>query len=199
MSAVMSKIKLCQFRHQHTRIIGKSPFSGKSATAHMLDWQWQFRFTYRPLAGADLLALQAELAAAELGGTVVVWHPDFPRAWGSAATGAVNGASQLGTTLVTDGWPVSSALAVAGDYVFVRMGTPWRMFRLLSAATSNGAGQASFVLDAPLPGSPADNAVVTFDWVAQGAGLTSIITAIDEGESDELGTASITITGEELV
>lgn len=196
---IMTGIAKSRVVHHHTKIQGKSPFTAKATESHLADWQWQFRFQYRPMKGAALAALQAELAAADLGATMYLWHPDFPRGIVSNMTGAVNGGSQAGTSLITDGWAPSVVIGVAGDVFLVLIGSAWQMFRLRTAATANGSGQATLAIDAPLKGSPSDNALVTFNGAIIGASIPVRLTGWEESDSDNHGRVIVTMTAEEIV
>lgn len=197
---IMSHIAKSRVVHNHTKIQGKSPFTAKATESHLADWQWQFRFQYRPMKDAQLAALQAALATADLGTAMNLWHPDFPRGIGSNMTGAVNGAGQSGTSLITDGWTPSAVVAVPGDIVFVTYtGIGSQMFRLRTGATANGSGQVTLALDAPLRGSPPDNSLVTFNAAVIGVALQARLTGWDESDSDNNGFVTVTMSAEEIV
>lgn len=132
----------------------------------MQDDRWQFRFDYVTQKRVDVAALLGEIAAQRGGtGRFGAYDPDFPvPLTGVTTTGLVNGASQTGMSLVTDGWPINTMIARASDTIFIpRVSSSYcQMFTLTADATSNGTGQVTFALDAPLRGSPADNAVIGF-------------------------------------
>lgn len=68
----------------------------------------------------------------------------------------VNGASQSGRSLNTDGWPVSSTPLVAGQ--FVTIGD--QLLQLTQDVTSNASGEATIYFSAAIRVSPADNAAI---------------------------------------
>ena len=76
----------------------------------------------------------------------------------SAATPLVNGASQTGRTLATDGWPVSTTVLVAGQ--FVTIGN--QLLQLTENVTSNVSGVATLTFEPPIRVSPADNAAIEY-------------------------------------
>lgn len=76
----------------------------------------------------------------------------------STATPRINGASQTGKSIVTDGWPVSSTVLSAGMYVTINN----QLFQLTAAVTSNASGQATISVAPALRSSPADNALIEF-------------------------------------
>jgi hypothetical protein len=75
----------------------------------------------------------------------------------SGGTPLVNGASQTGTTLVTDGWPNSTLVLKAGDYFVVNS----ELKIVTSDATSNGSGQLTISFSPDIRTSPSDNAPLT--------------------------------------
>jgi hypothetical protein len=76
----------------------------------------------------------------------------------ATGTPLVNGASQTGSTLITDGWtPSTTGIMKAGDYVGFN-----DELRILTAdADSDVGGNATLSLDSPMRSSPANNAVIT--------------------------------------
>jgi hypothetical protein len=84
-------------------------------------------------------------------------HPD-PAGVGAVGTVMVSGADQVGVTLVTTGWPVSTAgLLLPGDYISVND----ELKLVTTSASSNGAGAATITFEPPLRSSPPDAATVT--------------------------------------
>lgn len=98
-----------------------------------------------------------------------------------AATGIVNGASQTGTSLVTDGWTISSETLKAGDVFTVasvyavnpvsKQSTgQLQQFTATAAATSDGSGDCTIAISPEIvtsgahqnvSASPGDGAVIT--------------------------------------
>lgn len=77
-------------------------------------------------------------------------------------TPLVNGATQTGESLATDGWSNSVTNVVrAGDVIRIAGLTP--LFRVVLDANSNGSGEATLKINPPIPAgsSPADNAGIT--------------------------------------
>lgn len=80
-----------------------------------------------------------------------------------AATGTplVNGGSQAGYDLVTDGWTHSvTGILKAGDWLQLGSGSSARLYKLMANANSDGAGNATLTLWPRLRSSPADNAAI---------------------------------------
>lgn len=76
----------------------------------------------------------------------------------STATPLVNGASQTGRSIVTDGWPVSSTVLSAGMYVTINN----QLLQLTADVVSNGSGQATISVAPAVRSSPADNAPIEY-------------------------------------
>lgn len=74
------------------------------------------------------------------------------------ATPLVNGAGQTGRTLTTDGWPLSSTVLVAGQFVTINN----QLLQLTENVTSNGSGVATLTFEPPVRSAPADNAVIEY-------------------------------------
>lgn len=96
-----------------------------------------------------------------------VTHLSLPGS-GKAPNGAgggtplVMGASQTGTSLVTDGWsPTVTKVVAGGDVIRIAGLTP--LYRVRDDVNSNGSGQATLTVTPAIPAgnSPADNAGIT--------------------------------------
>lgn len=70
----------------------------------------------------------------------------------------VQGAGQTGRSIVTDGWPNSTTVLSAGDYVTIGD----QLLQLTANVTSNGSGVATLTFEPPIRTAPADNAPVEY-------------------------------------
>jgi len=143
-------------------MVFESPLNGAVQTTDLPGARWICEITYDNLFKADRLLMQAFLAQLRgRAGRVYLWDMSHPIPAGSA-TGSplVNGASQTGATLITDGWTAGqSPIIKAGDLFAVN----GELKRIVSDANSNGSGQATLTFEPPLRASPVDNAVITVD------------------------------------
>jgi hypothetical protein len=90
--------------------------------------------------------------------TFNAFDPDCKTPRGTATgTPLVNGGSQTGSSLVTDGWTHSVTVLRAGDYFSVN----GELKRVTADATSDGSGNATLNFKPALRSSPADNAAIT--------------------------------------
>lgn len=120
---------------------------------------WECEIGMPPIVGsANINAWRAFLAKTQ-GATNDFQIPVDPTAQSSAsATPLVNGANQTGRSLITDGWPNSTTVLYAGQ--FVTIGN--QLLQLTADVTSNGSGQATIQFEPPIRISPADNAAIEF-------------------------------------
>lgn len=134
-----------------------SPLSGTVQTLARGGDRWACTVTTPPLNGATRAVMRAFAASLRGNANRVVMpdHSHTRRGTQSAAV-AVNGASQVGSSLVVDGGTASATL-LAGDYI----GVDGYLHMLTADATFNGSGQATLSIVPPLRRSPADNATVT--------------------------------------
>lgn len=104
--------------------------------------------------------------------TFVAFDPDnkTPRGNITGSTPLVNGASQTGSSLVTDGWAHSVLVLKAGDYFAVNS----EMKRVTADVTSDSSGNATISFKPALRTSPADNAALTV------TGVTTSMTLADD-------------------
>lgn len=69
----------------------------------------------------------------------------------------VNGASQTGTSIITDGWSfLNQTVLVAGDFLQIAD----QLYMTLEDVLTNGSGQATINVEPAIRTSPADNATV---------------------------------------
>ncbi len=80
-----------------------------------------------------------------------------------AGTGRVNGASQTGNNLVTDGWTASvTDLFKEGDWIQLGSGSSSKLHMVVEDVDSDGSGNATLKIVPELRDSPADDAVITY-------------------------------------
>lgn len=92
-------------------------------------------------------------------GTFLLGDPDAKTPRGTnVGTPVVNGASQTGNTLVTDGWGVSQTVLEKGDYFATSTNT---LHKLTAAAVSDGSGNATLTFEPRIRSALSDNAPLT--------------------------------------
>lgn len=78
---------------------------------------------------------------------------------GSPGTPLVNGGSQTGSSLVTDGW-TSGYVIPKGKFFSVSVSSLLYLYQTTASVTANGSGQATLSIRPMLRTSPADNAAL---------------------------------------
>ena len=94
-------------------------------------------------------------------GTFTLYDPLARQPQGSAAgTPLVNGGSQTGQSLITDGWvPSTTGILKAGDYIQIGQS----LYKIMKDADSDGSGNATFDIFPRLRSSPVDNTPIITD------------------------------------
>lgn len=120
---------------------------------------WECSMTLPPIVGdASVNAWRAFFGAAQ-GATNDFRVPVSPIAQSAAtATARVNGASQTGRSLVTDGWPPSTTVLSGGQFVTINN----QLLQLTSNVTSDASGNATISFAPSIRVSPADNTVIEY-------------------------------------
>ena len=111
-----------------------------------------------------------------------------------AGTPLVNGASQTGRSLVTDGWNASIAIFKAGD--FLKIAGNDKVYMCTADVSSDGSGNATIAIEPALVASPADDAAITHSSVSFTVALTS---GIQEFSTDTSGLYSYELDFEEVL
>lgn len=147
-------------------IVGMSqaPTSGSQQVQEYQEW-WEGEITLTPLDTQEKQALWLAFFAKLRGrsGTFLFGDP-LKRTPRGVATGTplVNGASQTGKILVTDGWTAGqTGIMKEWDSFQVGTGLTSRLHRILNDADSDGSGNATFDSFPRIRESPADNAPIT--------------------------------------
>ena len=138
----------------------QSPINRYVQRVSLAGARWTASYSLPRMNRTQLAPWQAFLA--QLDGsynTFYGYDPDAKTPRGVATgTPLVNGASQTGSTLVTDGWTAGvTNILRAGDYFTVN-----NELKMVTAdVSSNGSGQATISFKPALRSSPADNAPLT--------------------------------------
>lgn len=120
---------------------------------------WECQFTPPPLVGRDAIRPWRSFIAQARGSANNFQVLAHPRPQSTLAnTVLVQGAGQTGRSIVTDGWPNSTTVLSAGDYVTIGD----QLLQLTSDVTSNGSGVATLTFEPPIRSAPADNAPVEY-------------------------------------
>lgn len=138
----------------------KSTFTNTSQRVGLSTGIWSAQYSL-PVMDRDDIAVWRAFFASLQGrkNTFFAYDPDYTTPRGSATgTPLVDGASQTGTSLITDGWtPSTTGILKAGDYFSV--GGELKM--VTQDADSDGAGACTLNFQPAIRNSPSDNASIT--------------------------------------
>ena len=193
-------IKSLRFLPEVSAGIARSPWTLQRQAQLNQGHVWAFEAILPPMKETDADAwITWRLKLKGPFGTFLMGDPlrVSPRGTGSG-TPLVNGASQTGDNLVTDGWAASQIVLKAGDYVQLGSGLSTRLHKVLDDVTSDGAGNATLMLWPPVrPGdSPADTAALTINNTV---GLFSMADSKIEWNVDEAQIYGLTFTAVEAL
>jgi len=120
---------------------------------------WECEINMPPIVGtANVNAWRAFLAKTQ--GSVNDFQiPVDPTAQSALSnTVQTNGSNQTGRSIATDGWPNSTTVLAAGQYVTINN----QLLQLTADVTSNGSGQATLSVEPPVRQPVADNSAVEY-------------------------------------
>ena len=144
--------------------VSSSPFTGQQQVyKHQGQW-WEAEVSLPPMKRDEAEQVVAFLIKMN-GQYGTFLMGDFlstaPRGIGTG-TPLVNGASQAGDELVTDGWTVSTTgILKAGDWIQLGSASTSTLHKVLDDVTSDASGNATLNIFPNLRSSPDDNAIVT--------------------------------------
>lgn len=161
-----SSIGLANINIRARNVVGisSSPFTGQQQVyKHQGQW-WEAEVSLPPMKRAD--AEQAVAFLLKMNGVYGTFllgdkANTAPRGVGTG-TPLVNGASQTGDELITDGWTISTTgILKAGDWIQLGSGSTTRLHKVLDDVDSDGSGNATINIFPSLRSSPADDAAIT--------------------------------------
>ena len=137
-----------------------SDWTGRRQTLASGRGWWEAQITFPPIVGtASINPWRSFIAKSRGSANDFQVRVDLATPQSSAtATPLVNGAGQTGRTLNTDGWPLSTTVLQAGQFVTINN----QLLQLTENVTSNGSGVAVLTFEPPVRVSPADNATIEF-------------------------------------
>lgn len=160
--------------------------------------RWEGVFTTAELSSSQMAEFSAWLVSLKgRKNNFYAFDPDrkLPRGGALAASSSplVNGASQLGNAIISDGWsPSQSGILLAGDYI--QIGTGFHM--LVEQVDSDVSGNATLNFEPVLRTSPADNEVIVFENPILVARLGALIEGWETGVQK---TGNISFSWEEII
>ena len=136
----------------------RSELNGVVQTLALPGDRWTASMNFNNLQDPKARIMRAFLASLRgQAGRFYLSPPGYRRAGVGTGTPLVKGASQVGSSIATDGWtPSQSTVVCAGDYI--QIGTELKM--ITADANSDAGGNATLSFTPPIRVSPADNASV---------------------------------------
>lgn len=145
----------------NTQSGGRSPFDGTEQTLELPGARWGAELRWQALDEAEWRALSAFLAQLQGRSGRFTWSPiaRFPRRGTATGTPLVNGASQTGKALITDGWTGTPAFLV-GDLLGYTDPSGRSVMHQVVADAAVTTGAATISIAPGIRRSPADNAAL---------------------------------------
>lgn len=136
-----------------------SEWTGRRQTVASNRGWWECQLTLPPLVGGTRVNPWRSFVVQARGQVNDFQVPVDPTAQSAVvATPLINGAGQTGRSLASDGWPVSSTVLQAGQFITINN----QLLQLTANVVSNASGQATLTFEPPIRVSPADNAAIEF-------------------------------------
>lgn len=134
------------------------PMKGTVQTLGRPGAKWFATLQFKTLDADDRAELQAFLVKLRGQENRVTLHDHSHTQRGAlGGTPLVNGASQTGSSLITDGWPIGTTVLKTGD----RFAVNGELKIVLADVTSDGSGNATVTFEPALRASPANNDPIT--------------------------------------
>lgn len=178
--------------------VSESPFTFEQQVQQGQGMRWEIDVTMPPMRRAKAEYFIAHMAKLKgRYGTFLLGDYDGRNPRGIATgTPLVNGASQVGDSLITDGWTISkTGILLTGDYIQLGTGATARLYKVLDDVNSNGSGQATFNIWPNLRSSPADNAAI----VVTNAMTTWRLLSPFDWTADEISTYGVAFSAQEAL
>lgn len=143
----------------------RSPITGLTQRVARSGSWWEFDVRLTSVEDSRFWAWRGLLSKLQDEAETMYWGP-YPRgnlydfqAGTGFGTPLVNGGSQTGRSLITDGW-TAGAIIYAGDYIAFSNGTYRAMHIVTANTTANGSGEATLPIAPAIVRSPANNAAI---------------------------------------
>lgn len=139
-------------------------------------WTFKVQWPRRPAADMRDLVAFLQSQGGPAGSFAFALPTLFNRAAG-AGTPLVNGASQVGASLITDGWFPGLVVLRRGD--FLQLAGSAKVYQMTADATADGSGNATLSIWPPLIASPANNAAIALHELGAPISWTVALTSQD--------------------
>jgi hypothetical protein len=144
--------------------VAQSPFTLSQQVYKHQGQAWEAEVTLPPMKRDEAEQIASFLLKMNgQYGTFLLGDPanTAPRGVGTG-TPLVNGGSQTGDSLITDGWTTSTTgILKAGDWIQLGSGSATRLHKVLDDVNSDASGNATLSIWPSLRSSPSNNAQIT--------------------------------------
>jgi hypothetical protein len=137
----------------------RSAFGGSTQRINRLGSRWAFDVELAPMAASGARTWSDLLVEAD---TCILNLPEPGITIGSPGTPLVNGASQTGASLITDGWAAGYVIP-KGKWFSVSVSSLLYLYQTTASTTASGGGAATLPIRPMLRASPADNAALNIN------------------------------------
>ncbi len=152
-----------EFALSRQTAIAQSPFTGAEQRSNLTFSLWLLSGNVPDMSGDEVAVRNWRAFILELRGqygtfTIVVPGNDDPSTGYSGTVGTVNGADQVGTTIVTQGWTAETALLNRGDYF--NLGNELKMCTSSVTTGIGGAATIDFEPEIKIPPTNGSDVIV---------------------------------------
>lgn len=124
-----------------------SPLSQDTQTLELAGARWRAELVFPPLVETQWRAFTAFLARLRGASGRFYYYPPYKARTPQVSAGGtprVNGGGQVGSSLITDGWPASTTVLKAGDYFSFDNGAGGRELKIVRADATSDAGGGGY-------------------------------------------------------
>lgn len=134
----------------------RSAFGGSTQRISRTGSRWAYDVELPPMTAASALAWITAFSETD---TCILNIPEPGITIGSPGTPLVNGGSQTGSSLITDGWSADYVIP-QGKWLSVSVSSLLYLHVTTASTTASGGGAATLPIFPPLRASPDDNAAL---------------------------------------
>ena len=155
--------------------------SGRKQARQIGGQLWRMTCNFAPLTRAQFSPILAFIISQRGSYDTFTIAPNVHKDTQGSATGSplVNGASQTGRSVITDGWNASITIFKAGD--FCKFANHDKIYVVSADATSNGSGASTISIEPALITSPANDSAITYTAVPFTVALTGRVQEFETG------------------
>lgn len=157
-TTIFTKPQAFEFGLRFNTMVHTSPLTGYVQTVGLTGARWTAQITYTGQTPANAATIEAFIVSLKgQQNRLALYNLARPTVNGTGnGTPLVNGASQVGEGIITDGWAASETVLKAGDMI----GIGGELKMVTADVTTNGSGEATISFEPAIRTSPADNSAI---------------------------------------